>query len=450
MTWSDRKSLRVFFGSCAALILVLSGYAQYEWRAFAGERTNQAWRTAAGADFALYYVAAHVASGEGDGRLYEGTPNGSVTNLSSPWVRVARANGVTALTPYQYPPFFALMMKPMARLPVKTAFFVWRQLSTLFILITIYIALVIAGAANRLPTLVIAAAAMFGSFPFIEMRDMGQVGGILVLLWASGAYLADKKRPVAGAFCFALGTAIKLTPAFVVPLFIIRRQWKWLIAYTAWLTVFFGVAIWQLGWANHVTFFTQFVPAMSSGAPSIANKSLMNVVHSLWAGDAFRDTLHIPPMPLSVCWFGKALSASVLAITLFAFWRRTKDTSRLGYEVALLALVSLLISPVTWRHHYVLALLPLVLMWTAPSFGRDSKVTWPVLFAATVLIGSQFSYAVVEFAHSPALQLIASLLVPVAAMVVLWLGLSAPAVPMANQSHEEAVPFSFAPGVSAS
>src|SRR2546423_488891 len=101
MIWNDRRNLRIFFGCCAALVLVLGGYLQYEWRAMAGERLSQAWRTAAGADFALYYVAGHVANGEGDGRLYEGTPNGSVTNVSSPWVQVARANGVVAMTPYQ-------------------------------------------------------------------------------------------------------------------------------------------------------------------------------------------------------------------------------------------------------------------------------------------------------------------------------------------------------------
>jgi Glycosyltransferase family 87 len=450
MMCNDPRSLRIFFGSCAALVLVLGGYLHYEWRSMAGERLNEAWRTAAGADFALYYVAGHVANGEGDGRLYEGTPNGSVTNVSSPWVQVARANGVVAMTPYQYPPFFALLMKPLAKLPVKTAFFLWRQLSTLFVLITIYLVLVIAGATNRFPIFVIAAAATLGSFPFIELKDMGQVGGLLVLLWTVGAYLADKKRPVAGAFCFALGTMIKLTPAFVVPLFILRRQWKWLLAYAAWMTAFLGIAVWQLGWANHVTFFTQFVPAMSCGAPSTANKSLMNVVYSLYCGDAFRDTVHIPPIPVSVCWLGKALSASVLGIALIAFRRRTKHSTHLGYELALLALVSLLISPVTWRHHYVLALLPLLFMWTASDFGSDSKLTWPLLFAATVVIGTPLSHAVVRFADSPALQLCASISMPAAAVMVLWLGLRAPSASVAAESGAEAVAFGLAPEVSAS
>src|SRR5437899_8549864 len=131
----NNRNFRIFFGCCAALLLVLGGYLHYEWRSMAGERPNDAWRHASGADFAVYYVAGHVASGEGDGRLYEGTPNGSITNFSSPWVQVAHANGVVAMTPYQYPPFFALLVKPLAKLPVKSAFFLWRQLSTLFTLI---------------------------------------------------------------------------------------------------------------------------------------------------------------------------------------------------------------------------------------------------------------------------------------------------------------------------
>jgi glycosyl transferase family 87 len=450
MTGSNRN-FRIFFGCSAALLLVLGGYVHHEWHSIVGERPNEAWRTASGADFALYYVAGHVANGEGDGRLYEGTPNGSVTNVSSPWVQVARANGVVAMTPYQYPPFFAWLMKPLAKLPVKTAFFVWRELSTLFTLIAIYLALLIAGATDRFQIFVLAAAATLASFPFFEMKEQGQVGGLLLFLWAMGAYLADKKRPVSGAFCFALGTMIKLTPAFVVPLFILRRQWKWLFAYAAWTAAFLGIGVWQLGWANHVTFFTQFMPAMSCGAPSIANKSLMNVVHSLYCLDAFRDTVRIPPLPLGICWLGKTLSASVLGITLIAFWRRTKHSTYLGYEVALLALVSLLISPVTWRHHYVLALLPLLFMWTAPDFGTHAKGTWPLLFAGTVVIGTLFSTAVVQFAHSPVLQLFGSLLIPAAAVLVLWLGLTAysPEISAATEpTIDEASSFSLSSPVS--
>src|SRR5438445_624532 len=152
---------------------------------------------------------------------------------------------------------------------------------------------------------------------------------------AAGADFADKDRPVAGAFCFAVRTMVKLTPAFVVPLFILRRQWRWLAAYTAWMTALFSISVWQLGWSNHVMFFTRFLPAMSCGFPSAANKSLMNIVQSLYYGNSFRDASHLAAMPPIVCAIGKALSAAVLIGVLIAFYRRTKDAAHIGYEVAL-------------------------------------------------------------------------------------------------------------------
>src|SRR5207253_8535568 len=297
---------------------------------------------AAGADFAVYYVAGWMARGEGKRSLYEGTPNDSIRNSSSPWLHVAHAHGVVATTPFQYPPFFALLMRPLTKLPLKSAFFAWRQLSAGFVLIAIYIALLMSRNKQRLPLFAMVAAAMLASFPFIEMKEMGQVGGLLLLLWTAGAYFADKDRPVAGAFCFAVGTMVKLTPAFVVPLFILRRQWRWLAAYTAWMTALFSISVWQLGWSNHVMFFTRFLPAMSCGFPSAANKSLVNIVQSLYYGNSFRDVSHLAAMPPIVCAIGKALSAAVLIGVLIAFYRRTKDAAHIAYEVALLALVSLL------------------------------------------------------------------------------------------------------------
>jgi glycosyl transferase family 87 len=414
---------RILWGSSAALMLLLGGYLQQEWRALAADRPDERWRSASGSDFAVYYVAGRVARGEGGGRLYQGTPNAAIVDPHSPWLEVARSSGVVAETPFQYPPLFALLVRPLTHLPLEWAFFAWRQASTLAVVLAIYLALANFRATPRAPVFVVAVAAALASFPFVETTELGQVGGLVLLLWTLGVCFADRGRAIPGAFCFALGTIAKLTPAFVVPLFLLRKQWRWLAAYAGWMTLFLVIGIWQLGWENHVTFFSQVLPAMSCGLASSRNKSLVTMVQSLYFGDAFYEPSQTPTVPLGVCWLGKAVSLGLYCVVLIYVCARRKDARHLGYEVSVLALVSLLVSPLTWRHHYLLSLLPLLYLWSAADVRSLSRRDCALLFLATLAIGTPFPHYLLGLVRHPVLQVMVTSAMPAGALALLALSL---------------------------
>lgn len=406
------------------LMVLLSSYLQQETRTLSAE----GWKKGAlGADFRPYYIAGKVARGEGDGRLYYpagGNPVRGFIGADTAWGRIATANGLPVTEKFIYPPFFAVLMKPFAYLPLQHAFVAWREINTLFIVLSIVLVVLHFRAAPRLAVLVMAVAGALATFPVVEATFLGQVGGLILLLWTLGALATDRKWPVVGALCFALATMVKVTPVLVVPLLLLRRQWKWLFAYTGWMVLFLGIGIWQVSWENHVTYVTQMLPSMSSGFPNARNRSLFTVVQSVYFGDAFHD-LEQPPIsiPPALTVSTKAVALGLYLGLLLYFYKRNRTASRVGDELCALAILSLLISPVTWRHHYVLMLLPLLSLWMG--MKRDASAwRYGVLCMSTLAVTTVFPWYLLEVVRQPVIQIALTALMPVGAAVLLGLSLT--------------------------
>jgi Glycosyltransferase family 87 len=112
-------------------------------------------------------------------------------------------------------------------------------------------------AIRDLSMMLIAAVGVLSFFPFVETLYEGQVGCLILFLWTVGFYCARTRRIAVSAARFAIGTAVRLTPAIVVPIFILRRQWKGLISYVATLSALLLFSIWRVGWQAHHFYVTQ-------------------------------------------------------------------------------------------------------------------------------------------------------------------------------------------------
>src|SRR5262249_25681425 len=81
-----------------------------------------------------------------------------------------------------------------------------------------------------------------------------------------------------------------------------------------------------------------------------------------------------------------------------------------------MALLSLLISPVSWRHHYLLALLPLIYMWNI----AEKKVDILFLAIAALSIGSVLPDYVIAAVRNPLVDIGLASLIPISAILLLW------------------------------
>jgi hypothetical protein len=61
----------------------------------------------------------------------------------------------------------------------------------------------------------------------------------------------------------------------------------------------------------------------------------------------------------------KAGNFLIYCAVLLFFWKKNERPTAMVYELVTLALVTILISPVSWRHHYLLTLIPIIYLWVS-------------------------------------------------------------------------------------
>jgi hypothetical protein len=229
---------------------------------------------------------------------------------------------------------------------------------------------------------------------------------------------------MASGLCFALGTALKISPVIAVPLLALRRQWRWLGAYVAGVVGFTGVSVWRLGWQTNLTWLAAIYPSISSGLGNIYNRSFAGLVDGLcgpaYFASAFGDSQWAIPPGLSLV--QKACSLAICLGFIIWCWRKRRDAKGLIDELILLPLVYLLAAPFSWPHHFVFAVLPLAYLWAKAREATSSEIV--ALSLSTLALGTELPMHVAAFSPwaGPKLIILAIALWPAATGAIIWVG----------------------------
>jgi hypothetical protein len=369
-------------------------------------------------DFPVYYTAAVVAHSSGDRRLYYPASNSGILldaiPSDTPWGQTARAAGFDKTMHFIGPPFSALVLEPLRLARWQVSLLAWRLALLALMLASIYLTLLLAGRDHLLLKFALSAAAVLSFFPFIETLFQGQIDPLIVFLWVAGVYLVRDERPVWSALCFAVGTMVKVSPVMAVGLFLLRRQWKWLLSYAVWMGLLLGISVWRLGWENHVVWFTQVLPELSRGVANYANKAPAALIFELYLHRV--PVLSAGAVPSWLIALVKVANFLIYCAVLLYFWKKNRQPTAMVYELVTLGLVTILISPVSWRHHYLLTLIPVIYLWVKlGERWRDILV----LAAATLAMGTVFPDYLIAASLNPALGLVLSSLIPVTSFLLL-------------------------------
>ena len=255
--------------------------------------------------------------------------------------------------PFTYPPLAAMLFAPLSLLPHSVAAVIMLAVSTAALWWCIHrivdmlgLAEYLGGSKGWLSTGLLALALV--TEPVRQTLMFGQINIVLMFL-----VLADVfgRRSLRG-WGVGLAAAIKLTPAVFGLYFLITRQFK-----AAAMSVATGIAATLLAAlvlpADSREYWTHTLgdPTRIGGIDYVGNQSLRGVVErALGPGEGHG------------LWVGASLVAfCVIAVTM---WRHRGDMVVL---LGLNSLVALLISPVSWSHHWVwlpVLLLPQLVRWT--------------------------------------------------------------------------------------
>lgn len=245
--------------------------------------------------------------------------------------------------PFTYPPLAAVLFAGLAVLPWWMAVALVIGSGVAGLAVTCW--LVASRLSTRdLPAVLLAVGAVAAA-PLLEpVRETVSFGQVNLLLM--GAIAADcllRRTPWPRGMLIGLAAALKLTPAAFLLFFVARRQWRPVVVAAATFVAAAG-----LGWllapsdTRQYWFGALLEPARIGGLEFTSNQSL-------------RGTLHRFGLPAGVetaTWLGLSAVIGVLALLAVARLRRAGDDAA---ALLVTAAAALLVSPVSWSHHWVWA-----------------------------------------------------------------------------------------------
>ncbi|MGW5311112.1 glycosyltransferase 87 family protein [Nocardia thailandica] len=259
--------------------------------------------------------------------------------------------------PFTYPPLAAAFFAPLALMPLPVAEIAVLLTSILSIGITLWLVLGrVRPGLDRLPVLTIVVAGVgFAQFlePVRQTLSFGQIN--LVLMAAISLDVLAKRTFWPRGMLIGIAVSIKLIPAAYLLYFLLRRDWKAVGTMLVSAAAAIGVGFLLFPEDSTQFWLHTLTDTTRIGQPYFAgNQSIKGTLCRLGLPDATTTAL----------W----LTLSFVTVILAAIWmHRLLSVDRTVAALLVNAAAVLLVSPVSWSHHWV---------WVAPALlvGVDAFV----------------------------------------------------------------------------
>lgn len=281
---------------------------------------------------------------------------------------------------FTYPPFAAAVFVPLAALTFTAAKTVWMLLSFAALTATIWRCATVLGYRPdwRLGSVSVAAAvSALDIEPIRGTLWQGQVNLVLmaIVVW-------DLTRPHGTrlrGWTVGIATGVKLTAVVFVPYLLITRQWRAAItsAVTAAITV---VLTWCLlpGDSAKYWFHAVFETDRIGELTHPGNHSIGGILATLWSP---------APMPTLLWLFGVGVAA---AAGFYAAYRAQLHGNRL-LAITLTGLLSCVLPPLAWGHHWVWVV-PLLVITIDRAVRSGGRTRWAWIAAAAAIYAAVFMW----------------------------------------------------------
>jgi hypothetical protein len=405
-------------GAAVPIALVLFGFAQGT-QALRNPGANRA------IDFGAYYVAGKLMAETpaqspyriplyADGRMQFIVP----ASPDSQWQAAASHYHVATSMPFIYPPLVAVLLKPMARLSFDLGYLAWKAMSVTLLLAGLAFALQVSGIPLTRRLAVVLEVGIFSSSPILYDILLGQTGAVLLFLLSVSVWLLVRGHTALSALSFALATLIKLTPLLAIPILVLHRRWRWLGWYAVSVTVLAGYSIWESGWELQRQFWREVLPSIACGASVCQNSSVVAWVQELFLGSVPTTMDKAVVLPAMACTVSRLVAFAVYCAMLVRFYRQriAGDAAR---DLVVMVLVGLAVSPITWWHHYTIALLPFLYLW-----GRGLPRQRGLLAFTMLTVGTNLFVLATGLVEQHAIQLMLAAVVPMLTLTLAFRALS--------------------------
>lgn len=261
-----------------------------------------------------------------------------------------------------------------------------------FLLTAMLVAAALVGRKRRWPTIGEAlgvAAAMVLFLPMVRSLELNQAS-LYVAFCVGAAWVAlDRGAESAAGVFLALAGAFKPHLFAIAPLLVFHARRTAIAAGIAGAGLL-AASIAYAGIDNHVTYVTHVLPEAARGYAFFPNQSFGGLLHRLFFRGPI-DSFELMERDPRVLGLASAIGLALYAgAALVAFKARARRDAKM--EVLAMAwLVTTMIAPIAWGHHYAAALFPLAWM---VGRARDGEVRdlgrLRLLITGCALVGSYF------------------------------------------------------------
>jgi alpha-1,2-mannosyltransferase len=302
--------------------------------------------------FVLAPLTGHFSGQFEDFRAYIGAARDMAAG-HSPY-RSFDGNVSVVMSGFDYPPFGAVLVRPLALLGDTQAMTVWLFVS---------LACTVAGA------LIVARTALPASWPRTEIGLLGalaftpatynywhgQMNPVIFLLLALAFRAWVRDREIQTGVLLGLAAGIKLSPVVLVVLLLRRRWWRGTAAMALTGAASLAVAALALGPTVIRAFLSDVLPSLTRETGWLYNQSLSGALSRA----ADHSVLDIQPGLgwLHILTLGGSLA--LLGVTAYSVRATRRDPAERGAEFGLGVTAMLLAGSIAWFPHFTHLLIPL-------------------------------------------------------------------------------------------
>lgn len=339
-------------------------------------------------------------------------------------------------TPYLYPPLLALLLTPLALLPLPVAAYVWFLINAASTIAAAWMSARFARDGGQLsevsadpddvvslrgllltPLIAVGSVAIVARF-VLDNFSLGQVNPLVAALAAGHVYLYSRNKKTASALMLAIAASIKLTPLVLIGYHIARRRLKFSAACLGLAVAISALSFLPFGArapdAFHIFVSRTIQNQQGYDLAYAGNQSLRGAI-ARFTPAATRSLDHAasessrrPSDPITLM-----ISLALLAVGMLAASRARSEV----LAAAPFVCCFVLLSPLSWKAHFVVLVYPVAALvaQAARARGTRPEILIALLAVAFVLFNltspSVIGLRAAEWADAHSLVFIGALLI---------------------------------------